>query len=245
MAITTAQKAQILKDYQRAAADTRSPEVQIALLSARCLLGAAAHARLGVLDRAGAVAWSLIGVVVALGTLVGLMSLSGGHLANRPPLLLWGGAWIALVTTGIGLCIHAWRGAYLRASWFGLAHIIVVGASLLGLVLPLQTDDLWLTRKLTAWIATVDAARSRPLAAVGYQEDSLVFQTRGRVQRLTEPALAVWLAENPTGLVVLPAEAVERFPSLRPAGFDRPHAVAAFNYARGRKEAVVVAETRR
>lgn len=35
MAITTSQKAQILKDYQRAAADTGSPEVQIALLTAR------------------------------------------------------------------------------------------------------------------------------------------------------------------------------------------------------------------
>ena len=35
MAITTAQKAQILKDHQRGAADTGSPEVQIALLTAR------------------------------------------------------------------------------------------------------------------------------------------------------------------------------------------------------------------
>jgi putative heme-binding domain-containing protein len=34
MAITTAQKAQILKDYQRAAADTGSPEVQLASLRA-------------------------------------------------------------------------------------------------------------------------------------------------------------------------------------------------------------------
>ena len=35
MAIETAQKAQIVKDYQRAAADTGSPEVQVALLTAR------------------------------------------------------------------------------------------------------------------------------------------------------------------------------------------------------------------
>lgn len=35
MAITTAQKAQILKDYQRGATDTGSPEVQVALLTAR------------------------------------------------------------------------------------------------------------------------------------------------------------------------------------------------------------------
>jgi small subunit ribosomal protein S15 len=35
MAIETAQKAQIVKDFQRAAGDTGSPEVQVALLTAR------------------------------------------------------------------------------------------------------------------------------------------------------------------------------------------------------------------
>ena len=35
MAIETAQKAQIVKEYQRAPADTGSPEVQVALLTAR------------------------------------------------------------------------------------------------------------------------------------------------------------------------------------------------------------------
>lgn len=35
MALETAQKAQILADYQRAQGDTGSPEVQVALLTAR------------------------------------------------------------------------------------------------------------------------------------------------------------------------------------------------------------------
>jgi small subunit ribosomal protein S15 len=35
MAINTAQKAQILRDYQRASGDTGSPEIQVALLTAR------------------------------------------------------------------------------------------------------------------------------------------------------------------------------------------------------------------
>ncbi len=35
MAITTPQKAQIVQEYPRAAADTGSPEVQVALLTAR------------------------------------------------------------------------------------------------------------------------------------------------------------------------------------------------------------------
>ena len=35
MAVTTARKAQVLQDFQRAKGDTGSPEVQIALLTAR------------------------------------------------------------------------------------------------------------------------------------------------------------------------------------------------------------------
>jgi len=35
MAVSTAQKAEIVANYQRAAADTGSPEVQVALLTAR------------------------------------------------------------------------------------------------------------------------------------------------------------------------------------------------------------------
>lgn len=35
MAVTTTQKAQIVQDYQTAAADTGSPEVQVALMTAR------------------------------------------------------------------------------------------------------------------------------------------------------------------------------------------------------------------
>ncbi len=35
MAVTTDQKAQVVRDFQRAAGDTGSPEVQVALLTAR------------------------------------------------------------------------------------------------------------------------------------------------------------------------------------------------------------------
>lgn len=35
MSVTTEQKAQVMRDYQRAAGDTGSPEVQVALLTSR------------------------------------------------------------------------------------------------------------------------------------------------------------------------------------------------------------------
>lgn len=49
MAIETAQKAQIVKDYQRAASDTGSPEVQVALLTAR-INGLTGHFKANVKD---------------------------------------------------------------------------------------------------------------------------------------------------------------------------------------------------
>jgi small subunit ribosomal protein S15 len=49
MAIETAQKAQIVKDYQRATGDTGSPEVQVALLTAR-INGLTGHFKANVKD---------------------------------------------------------------------------------------------------------------------------------------------------------------------------------------------------
>lgn len=49
MAITTADKAKIVSDYQRAQGDTGSPEVQIALLTAR-INGLAPHFKANVKD---------------------------------------------------------------------------------------------------------------------------------------------------------------------------------------------------
>lgn len=49
MAVGTAQKAQVVKDYQRAMGDTGSPEVQIALLTTR-INGLTEHFKTNVKD---------------------------------------------------------------------------------------------------------------------------------------------------------------------------------------------------
>ena len=49
MAVTTDQKAQVVRDYQRAAGDTGSPEVQVALLTVR-INDLAAHFKAHVKD---------------------------------------------------------------------------------------------------------------------------------------------------------------------------------------------------
>ena len=49
MAVTTPQKAQVVADYQRKAGDTGSPEVQIALLTAR-IVGLTDHFKANVKD---------------------------------------------------------------------------------------------------------------------------------------------------------------------------------------------------
>jgi len=49
MAVTVAQKAEIVQNYQRAAADTGSPEVQVALLTAR-INGLTGHFKANIKD---------------------------------------------------------------------------------------------------------------------------------------------------------------------------------------------------
>lgn len=49
MAVTTPQKAQVVADYQRKAGDTGSPEVQVALLTAR-IAGLSDHFKVNVKD---------------------------------------------------------------------------------------------------------------------------------------------------------------------------------------------------
>ena len=49
MAVTVAQKAQVVQDFQRAPADTGSPEVQVALLTAR-INGLTGHFKVNMKD---------------------------------------------------------------------------------------------------------------------------------------------------------------------------------------------------
>lgn len=116
----------------------------------------------------------------------------------------------------------------------GTAAWVVGCAVSLGLILP-SLESAWLTRAIGRHLHAIDPGEVRPVALVGYQEDSMVFLTRGRGWRMEGAQVAAWLAANPTGLVIidpakLPAgvRVIETSlgPIARSAGYSRDLVIA-------------------
>ncbi|MDP1662993.1 MAG: hypothetical protein Q8L55_13840, partial [Phycisphaerales bacterium] len=57
------------------------------------------------------------------------------------------------------------------------------------------------TARIFDQVRAIDPRGERPLASV-YHEDSVVFQSRGRVQKIRASEQAAWLAANPAGVLI-------------------------------------------
>ncbi|MEM1329884.1 MAG: glycosyltransferase family 39 protein [Planctomycetota bacterium] len=89
-----------------------------------------------------------------------------------------------------------------------------------------------------AFASVIDRESPRPVGAVGYHEDSLVFWTRGRLERLGDDAGSAWLHANPDGLLLVEDRFVDRITHpVRSLG-----AVSGFNYSNGRPVTVHLLE---
>lgn len=208
----------------------------IALLSARGVLAAAA----GTLSRVectrckmGFIVWLLIGLAIAVAGPVALWWVAAR--AEEQDLLWWA---LAVSTAALAALLLSIR--FLRHRRFiavqiaGIAALAVSWPVVIGRVLP-GLDEVWVTRGLTRALAKADPAAARPVAAIGYHEDSLVFATHGRAARLNEQDLAAWLAAHPDGLVIAPEEGA-------PPGLRRLDGVAGFNYSKGRRVRLLIAD---
>ena len=172
----------------------------IALLSARAIF--AATARRDKPDRPGLLIWLLIGLAAGLGAIIA-WALAPHDPARGTPTpaiaacvliaLLAGSALLLAARAALG---HHW----LRAQWLGVL------AAAIGLALSLQ----FLAPAVAPGATT--AAVMRALAAQGlqntgplastYREDSMVFSTRGLVQRIAPADARTWLIANPTGVLI-------------------------------------------
>jgi hypothetical protein len=111
---------------------------------------------------------------------------------------------------------------------FGLAAAALANAA------PAMSQ-LWTSHQLIAVVDRVDPSRRAPIAAVGYEEDSLIFETHGRAVRTNQADLGAWMQSHPEGLVCITEEALKETPGLESLG-----AVKGFNYTKGRWVNVVV-----
>lgn len=99
-----------------------------------------------------------------------------------------------------------WRMALGRGWYVGIQCAGIVAIPLLSLVvLQLAAPaGLSLSTKIVEALTEVDPGQKRPIAAVQYHEDSLVFMTRGRIERINADAVTDWISRHPDGLVVVP-----------------------------------------
>jgi 4-amino-4-deoxy-L-arabinose transferase-like glycosyltransferase len=200
----------------------------IALLTARALCATAGGFMKSVderLVRAGIRLWATVGLGVFtlgplfVGRLVGATARSELVLVV-PSTLVATVLWLYAIAS-----VRA--GSLARGQATGLVVAAISLVSALGVVLP-HGPAPFLSQRLASEIRQTDPDGQLPLASFGFHEDSLVFETRGRVERLHVDQLDSWLAGHSKGLLILPAELMAARPDLTPRA-----AVSGFNYSKG------------
>ncbi len=213
----------------------------LALLAARAVYAGARLA--GVRSaRVGRLLWVWAAGVVAFCLAV------GAFVAMVPQSLGLGWTVLAVAMALGGAAAMAW----VAVKWVSARGLLCLQTGSLGAVgVSMATfglvagsiADIRVSRELAGMISA-EGTGGRPIAAVGWHEDSLIFETRGRSRRIDEWKLKAWLAEHDSperrALIVMERERFERWPPMREVG-----AVKGFNYSNGKRVDLVVAEMTR
>lgn len=207
----------------------------IALLTARGLLQAAARSLVGV-DSFSA----MLGHKIWLG--IGALVCAGLPLTIAIPFGGWTGITAGAITAAAGLLLlwRAWRRLTMHqlggAQILSVLAVIVTFAGTLGIVMP-GASGLWISPRLDAIVRAQNESGDRPVAALGYHEDSLVFLTRGTLHKIDDAR--AWLRANPRGLLIADPAEIDTA-SLRGPGLTELGRVRGYNYSRGRLTTLAV-----
>jgi len=232
----------------------------VALLAARGLVAASrGWSEAGtLLSRLGFGLWAGLGVaMVAAPAVLAIFAADRGWLGDDTALaaglraMPQHHAWLigVAVLAAAVVIVAAWRlalgGRLLAAQGLALVPAVAGLQATFGVVLP-GISHVWTTPRIVAALEAA-AASDRPFAAVGYHEDSLIFETRGRVTRLGESDLPTWFDAHPDGVALVPAADFARLVENDPAiGRLQPEAPAieGFNYSKGDPVELVLVERR-
>ncbi len=128
------------------------------------------------------------------------------------------------------------RGRWLMAQDFGILAAMLFGFAVMGIVLPRL--PVWTSVAVAEVVREVDGEGARPLGMMGYEEDSLVFETRGRAERIVRDGLTAWVVEHPDGMVLL-RRGVE-VPAVDGVRSESLGEFRGFNYSKGKVEELVL-----
>lgn len=185
--------------------------------------------------RAGLYGWVSLSIVLGLG-LIPALAWSGRWHASVALLVALVLLWTVSAGLVVGIVRAVWRRRMVQAQMLAVGVALVLSVGALEIVLP-RLQRLWLSSRVVARLAQLDPTGQRPLAAVGYQEDSLTFLTAGHVDRTDAAELSDWWAVHPNGLALLDlAEAPGAVP-VRELG--RLHG---FNYSNGHWQELALVE---
>jgi 4-amino-4-deoxy-L-arabinose transferase-like glycosyltransferase len=203
----------------------------IALLSARTLLAACAGSVPGLTTagtRLGLQLWLLIGAVLTSAAPLAIAIFGGAGLAIIPAAFLAAGCFYLLWLAREAIA----RSLLARAVTLAAVAAVTGLVSLVGVVLP-NASSLWITERLIASARDAGWTTNVPIAALEYHEDSLVFATRARLNRIDESDLASWARAN-RGLLIAPTgthTALQADATVRTRRLDT---IQGYNYSTGR-----------
>jgi len=100
-----------------------------------------------------------------------------------------------------------------------------------------NAEKLHVSQQLVRHLAVIDPVANRPLAAVDHHEDSLVFLSRGRAERIADEDLRAWSERHPRGILIVSAERASALPHARELA-----RVAGWNYSKGRRVELRIVE---
>ncbi len=175
------------------------------------------------------VLWAVIGVVLAGAAVAAPILFADGFTAWSLPSIA------AAMTAAVLPTLLAWRGRIGAATAAATGCAVLVFAATFHLVMP-RLDGFWLSREITRAVAEIDPGRTRPIAAAGYHEPSLVFLLGTRTTLATGQGVAAWLGTREDGLAVVSDREEDKF---REAASDLPlalqplHRLNGFNYSKG------------
>ena len=226
----------------------------IALLSARAIVGGLSSLprALDPVNRFGFGVWAVIGACIGWMPAGLMVALDRAGLLSDPSLgwslPLASSAFALVLVAGFYGSVLMWRarrqalrGDFGSAIRGGIAITVMSLVCTMGIVLP-RVPAPWITARI------LDHARHEAsdrglvalpdMAAIGYVEDSLLFESGRRVERLGAEALPAWISQHPDGLVIATTDLLGRDgPIAAAAGRLQPiesSRVRGFNYSKGK-----------